>query len=459
LEDSASPRTFSEETLGQILDTDFDVLYPVGPAHQFMEQGDWEVLFGDELDLDLLLSLADDAVELEALYDDDGSYLLDFSEEEADVLDWQEDVLLRFAEWFGYQIDPNPESVLGFRVVAPSGNTLGGFVARQIIEAYKKNPTAQKGAGVGGKAKTGKGKAGGGGAAKKAGKTPEQALAETIGKAVEGIDDMDIDTMAYRSKGKLDIEVLGMLADGAKAALAQAKDPGEVKDILKRLKKDISAYKYEMTKGPSDDEKTAMAIQKMQKALPDPGDLGGDVGKMEAIVKGANTALGTARTPEEAKEIVAKMRKDIAAQKKADAAVEKAAKTETGKMTKAASGGGKKAAQHMAGAGGQEQPTEPHQRVQLEAHAQGWDVEEVIKAQPEEAEVYKQKIQERARSEPTKLWTIIPSGGILTLVSKPREAFSKPVAREQTAETPKQMSEWSIEDWADYYAGDLVGQQ
>lgn len=140
---------------------------------------------GPDVDTVHTLALIDDLVEEDEgivcqvcgvpLDDDDENELcaecediFDTSEFSEPDIEWSDARLLAFAEWFGYNIEPNPDSTLGYSVTSPSGKRLGGFVAKRIIAAYQKNPDAKKDGAKPPKA-GGKGKSGGGGSGGKGG--------------------------------------------------------------------------------------------------------------------------------------------------------------------------------------------------------------------------------------------------------------------------------------------------
>lgn len=238
--------------------------------------------------------------------------------------EWTEAALLRFAEWFGYQIEPNPDSTLGFSVTSPSGKRLGGFVARRIIDAWQANPNPAPGAAKGKKGKSSGGGSKGGGA-KKAAKTPEQKeaekaakeamkLEEAKAKAEEALADIDSADMELRSKGKLAAKDIQGFVDDAKAKIAQAKDAKEVRAILKEMRRNIALYKKEATKPPAPDVQLKQTKSKLKDNLPSAKTLAGtkyDESEIQGIIDKHSKLIDSASSPEEARQAVKEMRREI----------------------------------------------------------------------------------------------------------------------------------------------------
>ena len=289
---------------------------------------------------------------LKKIDDDEEAYDMSELIEDEDMDEWTAERLLAFAEWFGYIIEPNPESSLGFSVTSPSGKRLGGFVASRIIAGWQSNPNPEAGGGPG---KKGKKKAGGkGGGAKKAAKSPEEKAAEreakaqgaamkkeqtaalkleeSKSKAAESLMDIDPADMALRSKGKMSAKDLESFKAKAASLIANAKDPKEIAAILRQMKRDISTYKREATKPPTLEQALSDTKAKLKDNLPSAKVLAGtkfDEHEIQGLIDQYSKGIANAGTAKEAQYAVKEMKKAIAEYKvgkaKAEAVAKKAA--------------------------------------------------------------------------------------------------------------------------------------
>lgn len=350
------------------------------------------------------------------LFLEDGVDLLDNTDTEFIPLDWREETALQFAEWFGYDISPNPESTLGFRVTAPSGKVLGGFVAKNIIEAYNKNPTGEavstkiSGANPGGKKAAAGAKGGGGkaaGAAKapaKPKKDPAVVLQEAKDKASESILGLDVSTMVDKSKGKLDGQTLNSFVDAAKAVIANSTDPAEVRKALSDMRKNISRYKSEMLKPPTKDQILDATKTKLKESFPTLDKLGvTDVKKYQALLSASKAELDSATSPEAAKEVVKKLKAQVSEMKKIDAAVQKAAGQEAVKLKGLTKSLDYKQAQEV-------------------VKMQGWQTAEVVKGNSTDLAAYQKAVEQKAKNDPANFYSVMSmKDGTFALVVKPRD--------------------------------------
>lgn len=169
--------------------------------------------------------------------------IFDTSEFSQPDIEWDDVRLLTFAEWFGYNIEPNPNSTLGYSVTSPSGKKLGGFVAKRIIAAFQKNPEGKKdgakppkAGGTSAKGKSGGGSGGAGGGAKKSGGTAGKSSAgggsKAAGTGGDGAAEKPKSTRTVNKRleaNQATVDMIGRLDDAAreefwKANASLAKD-------------------------------------------------------------------------------------------------------------------------------------------------------------------------------------------------------------------------------------------
>lgn len=242
-------------------------------------------------------------------------------------------VVNMFAEWFGYQIEPKEDSVLGFKVTSPSGKVLGGAVARRIIDASQKTPDPGSSGGKDAKGKKGKG--GGGGGAK--GKDPAleaqkkaEKLTASKERAAERVAGIDIDAIVERYKGKVSEETLNSIVDQMKAEIDAAADPKAVTAALKKGNKAIADYKREATKPPPAAKKLEMKKEAAIDALPSVKQLAGANSKLDEGISSIRddyvTKIARATSEEEVARLQKEMRQEVAEFKIDTARAEKQAK-------------------------------------------------------------------------------------------------------------------------------------
>lgn len=242
-------------------------------------------------------------------------------------------VVNMFAEWFGYQIEPKEDSVLGFKVTSPSGKVLGGAVARRIIDASQKTPDPGSSGGKDAKGKKGKG--GGGGGAK--GKDPAleaqkkaEKLTASKERAAERVAGIDIDAMVERYKGKVSEETLNSIVEQMKAEIDAATDPKAVAAALKKGNKAVADYKREATKPPPVAKKLEMKKEAAIDALPSVKQLAGANSKLDEGISSIRddyaTKLARATSEEEVARLQKEMRQEVAEFKIDTARAEKQAK-------------------------------------------------------------------------------------------------------------------------------------
>lgn len=264
--------------------------------------------------------------------------LYDMSETCSVPLDWEDERLLRFADYFGYTIEPNPKTG-GMIVISPSGKHLGGWAAQKIIDASQRQGEGPKAAKVGGLLKAPK--AAGGKKASTA-KTSEQKLSESQAKGTEAIAKIDTRGMEDRSKGKLKAADMDAIVSAGKKALADAKSPEEARKAVSEMKTQLASYKKEMTKPPGIDVQTADTVRKLKDNLPNATVLAGvsyDPSKIQDIINKHTKAMDGASTPTEAQAEVKAMRLEVLqykVQAAKDKAADKAAKAEAVKQATAA---------------------------------------------------------------------------------------------------------------------------
>lgn len=212
---------------------------------------------------------------------------------------------LEFAEWFGYTIEPNPDSVLGFRVVSPSGKVLGGSVAAQIIAAWQKNPNPS----AGGKGKT-KGKSGSGKAAAPK-KTPAEKARESAQESIEALE-IELERSNASPEEKAAIQDF---IDKARAEIEGTENPIEIKQIVKELKANIATYKKEKSKEAQLDAKLAKTKETLIQNLPSANVLAGtkyNPADIQRIIDDYRKEIAGAASLDEAKAALAAMKRDIA---------------------------------------------------------------------------------------------------------------------------------------------------
>lgn len=224
-------------------------------------------------------------------------------------LDWTEARLLRFADYFGYAIEPNSESALGYSVTNAQGQRLGGFVARSIIDGYLKSPEgkAGPGAGPGGKKKGG-GKGG----------NPALKRQEAIAAAKNALDLVLPDVLEARSKGKVDAAAVEQLKQQALTTIDGATDAKAVRAALQSFRKQLNIYKQEATKPPPADQQLRDTISKAMDALPNATLLAGtkyDEQRIQGALDAGRSRLAAARTPGEVLEATRQLRLGIQLEK------------------------------------------------------------------------------------------------------------------------------------------------
>lgn len=388
-----------------------------------------EVRYGDEYRVVLPFG--------EPLEDEDEAF--DMSEVN-DVPDWQAETAWQFMEWFGYTIEPNPNSSLGHTVTSPSGKRLGGFVAKRIIEASQKTPDT----GGGGKGK-GKSKGKKGGGSKKAAVDPITAMAEAKGKAEEAIGKIDAIGIEDKSKGVLKAADIQSFVDEAKAKLANITDPKEAAKIITAMKKQIAAYKNELMPKPTAEVARALAVKKIKDALPSPEELAGDKFDPAAIKAITDKYdVGGARSPEKAREVIKEMRAEIAAYKKDAQAKAKAAKAEAAEIKAQA---------------------KDHVSLQQAAAAKGWETAEVIKGSAADVKEYQVRVEKLAKNNPDKQYVVIKAGdGSFGLLVKPivapkAQRSAVPAKTESGVDSRPEPNikrqPVTASEWADYYVDKL----
>jgi hypothetical protein len=211
---------------------------------------------------------------------------------------------LEFAEWFGYTIEPNPDSVLGFRVTSPSGKVLGGTVAAQIISAWQKNPNPS----VGGK---GKKKSGGGGKAAAPKKTPAEKARESAQESIEAFE-IELERSDASPEEKAAIQDF---IDKARSDIEDSENPIEIKQIVKELKDNIATYKKEKSKEAQLDAKLAKTKETLIQNLPSANVLAGtkyNPTDIQKIIDDYRQEIAGAGSLDEAKAALAAMKRDIA---------------------------------------------------------------------------------------------------------------------------------------------------
>lgn len=330
--------------------------------------------------------------------------LLDWSE-----LDWEDKRLLRFAEWFGYNIEPNDDSTLGFSVTSPGGKKLGGFVAKRVIEAWQKNPDS-KAVGKDGKAKGGGkggaagGKGGGKGKAASGGKGTAKATvdpAEAKNKALAGLDETDPHDLEERSNGKLNADDVSVILSRGRQRLEAATDPKEIASIVKETKAELAAYKKERTKPPTRDERLIQTKAKIVKAFPRVVNVSGpnfDAGEAGDILSKYKGKIESAGSEEEAHTLMTQMRQEIRDRKRENTANQRAAKDEEKAIRAANTNTGS---------------------VQTIAKQLGFDTVEVIKGSPKDKEAISAQLEKLARANPDIIYALVPGrDGTYTIISK-----------------------------------------
>lgn len=389
-----------------------------------------EVRYGDEYRVALPFGLP-------AEEDDDEAF--DMSEVN-DIPDWTAETAWQFMEWFGYTIEPDGNSSLGYAVTSPSGKRLGGFVAKQIIDASMKTPDT----GQGGKGGKKKGKGGSGG--KKAAVDPVTALAEAKGKAEEAIGKVDAIGMEDKSGGVLKADDIQKFVDAAKEKLQGVTDPKEAAKIITAMKKEIANYKNELMPKPTAQVAREQAVSKIAKALPSVNELAGDKFDPAAIKSITDKYdIAGARSPEKARELVKQMRTEVADYKKQATAQKAQAKTEAAEIKSQA---------------------KDFVSLQTAAQQKGWETAEVIKGSPADMKAYQDKVVELAKSNPDKTYTVVKAGdGTFGLLVKPNNAIgATPSAKPATAanlvgaipQPKKTTAPVTASEWAEYYTDRMV---
>lgn len=265
---------------------------------------------------------------------------------ELETPEWEADRLLSFVEWLGYTITESPTAASGYSVVGPDGRHLGGYIANSIIAAWQANPEGKK---SGGKKSGGAKKS----TAKAPAKTPEQKAAEKAQKEAESLNSAQTeaqraialiqpDVLEAKSKGKIDAKDIQTFLDAAQSKLSNAKDPKEVRSIIREMKDQITLYKNEATKPPPADQQLRDTILKLKQNLPDATVLAGtkfDESKIQGVIDSYTKQLESASSPDAAKAALKDMRTAITeeklAQTKAKAEEAKAQKLATVKPPKA----------------------------------------------------------------------------------------------------------------------------
>ena len=399
-----------------------------------LEFGAIEVRYGDEYRVELPFGLP-------AEEDDDEAF--DMSEVN-DIPDWTAETAWQFMEWFGYTIEPDGNSSLGYAVTSPSGKRLGGFVAKQIIDASMKTPDT----GAGGKGGKKKGKGGSGG--KKAAVDPVTALAEAKGKAEEAIGKVDAIGMEDKSGGVLKADDIQKFVDAAKEKLQGVTDPKEAAKIITAMKKEIANYKNELMPKPTAQVAREQAVSKIAKALPSVNELAGDKFDPAAIKSITDKYdIAGARSPEKARELVKQMRTEVADYKKQATAQKAQAKTEAAEIKSQA---------------------KDFVSLQTAAQQKGWETAEVIKGSPADMKAYQDKVVELAKNNPDKTYTVVKAGdGTFGLLVKPNNAIGATRSAEpakagnllggipEPAKVKKPKAEpVTASEWAEYYVERLV---
>ncbi len=195
-----------------------------------------------------------------------------------------------YEEWFGYNIEPNPESELGYSVTSPSGKKLGGAVARRVIEASQKTADTGK-RGKGSKATKGA-KAGGKGGGGKDPALEEQKKAEKLAsskeRAAERLEALEerIESAVDRYGDRLDSATMQRIVDEMRAEIEAAADPKEIAKALKKGSKQLADYQREATKPPPAVQKLEMRKQAALDALPSVKQLAGTDAALEDGLRG-----------------------------------------------------------------------------------------------------------------------------------------------------------------------------